>query len=65
MKWDLPKRLGSRKIFRELEISEEFIQSEDDPAFSDFNLPLLDQEPMGSEIVRERHHCHSLEGWDA
>ncbi len=63
MKWDRPKPIPPTVIISKSETTEEFIQSENDPAFSDFNLPLLDQQPVGFRWSKERHHIPPLRGW--
>jgi hypothetical protein len=72
MKWDKPKRVTPPVVWPDLSGADSFVPSKNDPAFSDFNLPLLDQEvvsdPRRAALTDPRAKREGeticLRGWD-
>jgi hypothetical protein len=53
MKWDSPMPVRPSQFSLPWELEQEWIPSKNDPAFSDFNLPLLDQLPVGRWVLKK------------
>ena len=64
MKWDKPRPVTPPTVWQDPDDQEDLVPSEDDAAFSDFNLPLLEQETVGKLLIEKKRARLHLHGWD-